>query len=288
MSSGNSTLVQKPSRPDETSASKAFTQLPPHIAEAVAQFKSKGHKWTPDYKPGSEDEKIRAVFAAYATNDEPDNRDESQDPWEFEIVNGLFRQSHADSTKLSPEQMLDTGFGLLDETPHRWAKFKAAVEKLQQEAPENVKYKVMFCGRHGQGWHNFGAAKYDPVSWELDLTKRNGDGEIVWGPDAELTPLGEKQALTVQEGWKRNLALGAPMPDVWFCSPLTRTAETMRLSFGEILEGKTPIFVEAFREIFGEHTCDKRRTKSYLQERYPNYEFEPAFAEEDPWWKPGQ
>lgn len=27
------------------------------------------------------------------------------------------------------------------------------------------------------------------------MTKRNGDGEIVWGPDAELTPLGEKQAL---------------------------------------------------------------------------------------------
>jgi hypothetical protein len=35
--------------------------------------------------------------------------------------------------------------------------------ELQREAPENVKYKVMFCGRHGQGWHNFGASKYDPV-----------------------------------------------------------------------------------------------------------------------------
>lgn len=88
MSSGSSALVQEPSRPDETSASKAFTQLPPNIAKAVAEFKSKGHKWTPDYKPGSEDEKIRAVFAAYATNDEPDNRDESQDPWKFEVCFG--------------------------------------------------------------------------------------------------------------------------------------------------------------------------------------------------------
>jgi hypothetical protein len=89
MSSGAGILAQKPSQPDETSASKAFTQLPPDIAKAVAAFKSKGHKWTPDYKPGSEDEKIRAVFAAYATNDEPDNRDESQDPWKFEVCHGL-------------------------------------------------------------------------------------------------------------------------------------------------------------------------------------------------------
>jgi hypothetical protein len=76
---------------------------------------------------------------------------------------------------------LQTGFGLLDETPDRWTKFKAAIEskysvavlqtasdspclpELQKDAPENVKYKVLFCGRHGQGWHNFGAEKYDPV-----------------------------------------------------------------------------------------------------------------------------
>ncbi|KAJ9109731.1 hypothetical protein QFC19_001961 [Naganishia cerealis] len=90
MSSGNATLVQEPSRPDETSASKAFTQLPPHIAHAVAEFKAMGAKWTPDYKPGAEDERIRAVFAAYATNDLPDDRDESQDPWKFEACLDLY------------------------------------------------------------------------------------------------------------------------------------------------------------------------------------------------------
>ncbi|KAJ9110182.1 hypothetical protein QFC20_003034 [Naganishia adeliensis] len=263
----NGNLAQVPSKPDETSASKAFTQLPPDIAAAVAAYKAKGKGWTPDYKHGGTDEKIREVFAAYATNDAPDDRDESQDPWKFE---------------------LQTGFGLLDETPDRWTKFKAAVEKLQREAPDNVKYKVLFSGRHGQGWHNFGAEKYDPVSWELDYTKRNGDREIVWGPDAELTPLGQSQALAVQEGWKRNLALGAPLPQLWICSPLTRTADTMRLSFGDILDGKKPIFVEGVREIYGEHTCDMRRSKSYLAERFPDYDFEPGFSEEDPWWKPDE
>ncbi|GHJ85537.1 hypothetical protein NliqN6_1939 [Naganishia liquefaciens] len=280
--------AQVPSNPNETSASKAFTQLPPHIQAAIAEYKATSKGWTPDYKPGGADEKIRAAFAAYATHDEPDDYDESKGTWRFEIAQGLFRQSDEASHKLTPEQMLQTGFGLLDETPERWTKFKEAVAKLQKEAPQNVKYKVLFCGRHGQGWHNYGAEQYDPVSWELDYTKRNGDGKIVWGPDAELTPLGQSQALAVQEGWKRNLALGAPMPETWLCSPLTRTADTMRLSFGDILDDKQPIFVEALREIYGEHTCDMRRSKSYLQERFPTYGFEPEFAEEDPWWKPDE
>lgn len=38
-------------------------------------------------------------------------------------------------------------------------------------------------------------AQLPTQSWELDYTKRNGDGKITWGPDAELTPLGESQAL---------------------------------------------------------------------------------------------
>ena len=85
MTISNDNLAQVPSKPDETSASKAFTQLPPHVAAAVAAYKAKGKGWTPDYKHGGNDEKIREVFAAYATNDVPDDRDESQDPWKFEV-----------------------------------------------------------------------------------------------------------------------------------------------------------------------------------------------------------
>lgn len=62
----------------------------------------------------------------------------------------------------------------------------------------------------------------------------------------------------------------------------------MRLSFGDILDGETPVFKEAVREIYGIHTCDKRRSKTYLKERFPNYAFEEGFSEEDPWWKPGE
>lgn len=132
---------------------------------------------------------------------------------------------------------------------------------LRASASPNEHYKVLFCGRHGQGWHNVSAERYDPLEWELDWARRNGDGVRTWGPDAELTSLGENQARQVHAGWKRQLAEGAPRPQRWICSPLTRTADTMRLSFGELLDGETPVFTEAIREIYGVHTCDKRRSK---------------------------
>lgn len=47
----------------------------------------------------------------------------------------------------------------------------SCLPELQSEAPDNVKYKVLFCGRHGQGWHNFGAEKYDPVVRPLALQR---------------------------------------------------------------------------------------------------------------------
>jgi len=35
------------------------------------------------------------------------------------------------------------------------------------------------------------------------------------------------------------------------------------------------------REHYTDHTCDKRRTKSYIQERFPSYDIEEGFTEED-------
>ena len=36
----------------------------------------------------------------------------------------------------------------------------------------------------------------------------------------------------------------------------------------------------------GVHTCDKRRTKTYLQHRFPLYDIEDGFSEEDILWSP--
>lgn len=34
------------------------------------------------------------------------------------------------------------------------------------------------------------------------------------------------------------------------------------------------------------HTCDKRRTRSWIHERFPDFDFEVGFSEEDPLWDP--
>jgi len=34
------------------------------------------------------------------------------------------------------------------------------------------------------------------------------------------------------------------------------------------------------------HTCDKRRTRSWIHERFPDFDFETGFTEEDLLWDP--
>jgi len=34
------------------------------------------------------------------------------------------------------------------------------------------------------------------------------------------------------------------------------------------------------------HTCDKRRTRSWIHERFPDFDFETGFSEEDLLWDP--
>lgn len=36
----------------------------------------------------------------------------------------------------------------------------------------------------------------------------------------------------------------------------------------------------------GEHTCDQRSSKSYIQQTYRTFDIETGFAEEDPLWSP--
>lgn len=45
---------------------------------------------------------------------------------------------------------------------------------------------------------------------------------------------------------------------------------------------------EKLRERNGVHYCDKRSSKSWIQNAYPNFTIEPGFTEEDELWKPDQ
>jgi len=56
-------------------------------------------------------------------------------------------------------------FGLLDSSPDRWKNLDGMLNSLEQEFPE-AKFKVIWAGRHGQGWHNLAEAKYGTKAWD--------------------------------------------------------------------------------------------------------------------------
>ncbi|ODN83924.1 phosphoglycerate mutase [Cryptococcus wingfieldii CBS 7118] len=208
----------------------------------------------------------------------------------YEVVQGFFVQNGPEPKHIEFEDLLGKSFGLIDESPDRWHNLKASIEVLQNEAPAGVIYKVLFLGRHGQGFHNVAESKYGTEAWEAKWALLNGNGELTWGPDPFLTPLGVSQAQAVNDTWRKEAPLGAPVKSGemrWYCSPMTRTGETMETSWKDVLEEGERIEVwEDFREIYGVHTCDKRSTKSIIKERFPAFTIEDGLTEEDELWKP--
>lgn len=191
-----------------------------------------------------------------------------------------------------------------------------------------VRYKVLFLGRHGQGYHNLAIEIYGQTEWDNYWSKLNGDGNIVWGPDPELTPLGSEQAKRNNIAWKKQIDKHIPLPQSFYVSPFTRATDTYHLTWNDIkvlnkksrdrdmtrdmtsasyastsshvdtssgsnedgpptkVPPPTPLIVEDLRETIGVHTCDKRSTKTFIQDRYPTFEFEKGFTEEDVLWTP--
>lgn len=210
--------------------------------------------------------------------------------FEYKVIQGFFVQNGPHDKAMDFEDMLERSFGLIDTSPGRWHNLKRSVAQLQRDAPSGVHYKVLFLGRHGQGWHNLGASKHGTEPWEAHWTFLTGDEELTWGPDPELTPLGIAQAQAVHRCWQLQAPLGAPISAAemrWYVSPLTRTAQTLLYSWGDLLAG-VPECWEDWREIYGSHTCDRRLSRSYVQKRFPGFAIEEGFAEEDELWKVGE
>ncbi|KAF8317112.1 phosphoglycerate mutase-like protein [Clavulina sp. PMI_390] len=194
-------------------------------------------------------------------------------------------------------------FGLLDSTAERWSNLDARLDQLAKEEPK-AKFKVIWAGRHGQGWHNLAEAKYGTKAWDDYWAMLNGDGEIVWGPDPKLTPLGEDQARLAHDVWEAELSLSVPvpLPSTLYSSPFTRALSTAQITFTSIptllTHSQLPpiLVVENIREVNGEHTCDKRDTRSYIEETFvdrknqpeggPVFNIEDGFTEDDELWTP--
>lgn len=104
------------------------------------------------------------------------------------------------------------------------------------------------------------------------------------GPDALLTPRGIGQAETARDAWALQLSHGAPVPQSIISSPLSRAASTLNITWSTVAGAPQAVFHELFRESIGLHTCDQRRSRSYLASTYPAFTFEDGFAEDDELW----
>ncbi|KAG8935787.1 hypothetical protein FRC02_006337 [Tulasnella sp. 418] len=202
---------------------------------------------------------------------------------QYEIVPGIFTHDDPD---VPPETIpaVPARFGLIESSAHGWSNLMAEVSRMNRESDSNIFYKVIYLGRHGQGYHNVAEANYGTEAWDSYWSRLNGDGNITWGPDAELTDLGVLQAQEINARWKEELPRSIPVPTKLFSSPLQRAARTLELCFQGIPTTK-PLIMENLREVLGEHTCDKRSTRSYLEAAFPTFEIEASLTEDDELWR---
>ncbi|KAH7411986.1 histidine phosphatase superfamily [Phaeosphaeria sp. MPI-PUGE-AT-0046c] len=213
--------------------------------------------------------------------------------FKYTVLKGYFQQSE-DETDDTSFDFKKSNFGLIDREydahepgPRRsqWARFENCMREL---ASKDGIIKVLWLGRHGQGWHNVAESQYGTKAWDCYYSALNGSSTMTWA-DATLTSVGQQQALDVNALWKEQLPRGIPVPETYYVSPMTRTIETADLTFKglDLPQGKEykPYIKELVREALGVHTCDRRSTRSEIETKFKHLTFEPGFSEADELWK---
>ncbi len=68
--------------------------------------------------------------------------------------------------------------------------------------------------------------------------------------DPRLTLIGEEQARSAHAAWEHEILHGLPVPQKFYCSPLTRAIRTLELTFEGILPADLkPIILEVISSI---------------------------------------
>lgn len=121
-------------------------------------------------------------------------------------------------------------------------------------------------------------------------SKIDGIPELTWA-DPEVTAQGILQAIGARNFWASALVNASiPAPESYYSSPLIRSLETARLTFSNLSlpadRPFKPVVKELLREALGEHTCDRRSRRSVIEKRFPEFEIEEGFTEEDELWVP--
>ncbi|KAA8571632.1 hypothetical protein EYC84_001626 [Monilinia fructicola] len=220
---------------------------------------------------------------------------------EFRNVVGYFLQDDQ-NTDSETFNYTTTNFGLKNRTydtdpefdPERrktqWERFENHVVKLNSQTPDNVRYKVLYLGRHGEGYHNIKETEVGKEAWDCYWSHLDGDANSTWA-DSQLAPTGVAQALIANNFWENLITTQkVSPPQSYYVSPLTRCLETCSLTFSNLsIPTSSPPFIPIIKELLREgissHTCDRRRSKAYIHTFAPTWKFEPDFVEEDPYWR---
>lgn len=213
---------------------------------------------------------------------------ELQDVWniEYSAVPGFFKQSvwGANATEIGPSPKR---FGLIDSQKKYWTTFQQKIKRMNKKSDKDITYKVLFLGRHAEGYHNLGLAYYGEEEWDRKWGRLTGNSTITWGPDAKLTPNGIEQAKGVNAVWMNEMQNGGgiPLPTALFVSPLRRALFTFNMSFTGVVDCPSPLIIENLRDAYGLRTSDWRHNKTWIHEHFPRFEFEEGFTENDELWK---
>ncbi|KAJ6263854.1 hypothetical protein Dda_2426 [Drechslerella dactyloides] len=215
----------------------------------------------------------------------------------FETVPGFFLQDDP-STDPSTFDYVAANFGLIDR-PYltddgnslkltQWQKFNRYVDKLNYKSGRNVEYRLLFIGRHSEGYHNAEESYVGTPSWNCYWAELYGNETAVW-EDASLTAYGKSQAVRAHNFWKHQIDIQKiTPPDAYYVSPLARCLETANITYSGLkLKARHP-FIPTVKELLREaitiHTCDRRSSKSWITANYPTFRIEPSFSEEDQIW----
>jgi len=131
----------------------------------------------------------------------------------------------------------------------QWERFENYIVHLNQSSTPDLKYKVLYLGRHGQGDHNVAEAKYGKMEWDRHWSKLPGDGKSNW-TDAHLTEIGIGQARTANAFWRREMSIEKiQAPQRYYTSPLHRCLATANLTFGDLELPEDRAFVPEVKEV---------------------------------------
>ncbi|KIW66679.1 hypothetical protein PV04_05988 [Phialophora macrospora] len=216
---------------------------------------------------------------------------------QYSTVTGYFLQDD-NSTNATTFDYTATNFGLINQSYPtdasnaasltQWQRFAGLIANLTKTAPAKVQYKLLFLGRHGEGWHNAAESYYGTPAWNCYWSLLDGNATASWS-DARLTDNGIAQALTAHDFWLSRIQHEKiPTPQKYYTSPLYRCLSTANLTFSglPLPSGQPfiPTIKALLRESISEHTCDRRSNKTYIHAQFPKYKFEPGFPETDQLW----